>query len=62
MLCLANGTKMGKANRRFTPPTTVYCHHCEGFVHGRNEPSYPNCWDHHGHLLNKVKGLTNSGR
>ena len=60
MVCLANGTKIGKANRRFTPPTTVYCHHCEGFVHGRNEPSYPNWWDHH--LHNTVKGLANSGR
>ena len=58
LVCKAQGTRMNDKNNNF-PQTQSQCGHCHGFVHGPNEPGYPNCWNYH--LHNSVAGLTNSG-
>ena len=58
LVCKAQGTRMEDKNKHY-PQTQSQCRHCQGFVHGPNEPGYPNCWNYH--LHNTVAGLSNSG-
>ena len=62
MVCKSEGRKVVHSNPTrcpSTPLTSIYCGHCEGFVHGRNDAKCPACWVTH--LNTKVKGLEHSG-
>ena len=62
MVCKSEGTKVVHSNPArcpSTPLTSIYCGHCQGFVHGRNDAKHPTCWVTH--LNTKIKGLAHSG-
>ena len=59
-MCKSHGRKHEYPNKRkIVPVTTVVCTYCNGHVHGRGDPKYPDCWVEHLHT--KVAGLINSG-
>lgn len=57
-VCEKNGRKMDDKNKS-KPCTTIYCTHCKGYVHGRPQPGFADCWDLH--LREHTPGLAHSG-
>lgn len=41
------------------PCTTIYCTYCKGYVHGRSQPGFADCWEQH--LRQHIPGLDHSG-